>query len=67
MWVDASEQKAYCKALLPAGAGASCGQASMEPRVVAMRFRDGPDKIEHVVYGGEMKEESILTWMTAGA
>lgn len=66
-WVDAKDQKAYCQALFAAdeGAHSSCGQASMEPKLVAMRFRDGPDKLERGVYSGSsMKEDDIISWLT---
>jgi hypothetical protein len=36
----------------------------MEPKLVVMRFRDGPDKVEHGVYGGEMKQDGIISWLT---
>jgi curved DNA-binding protein CbpA len=66
VWIDAKDQKGYCQALLSTDEAAhkSCGQASMEPRVVAMRFRDGPDKIEHGMFSGAMHEDAILSWLT---
>ena len=66
VWVDSKDQKAYCQALLSAdeSARSSCGQASMEPTLVVMRFRDGPDRLEHGVYSGTMNEENIISWLT---
>lgn len=65
VWIDANDQRAYCQALFHADevARASCGQPSMEPKVIAMRFRDGPDKMEHGVYSGSLNENDVLSWI----
>jgi len=65
-WIDAASQGAFCRALLYDNRddAASCGRATMEPRIAVMRFRNGPDSMEYGGYEGAMSAKEILSWVS---
>lgn len=62
VWLDAKTQKAYCRSLLFDEGGSDCGRPNMEPKVIAMRFRGGPDSMEYRVYDGALSSGALLDW-----
>lgn len=64
VWVDATTQRPFCRALLfddPESA-AACGGQHSEPMVAAMRFYHGPDAMEYRVHTGSVSPDAILVW-----
>ena len=62
VWLDANTQKPYCRSLLFDEGGSDCGRPNMEPKVIAMRFRGGPDSLEYRVYDGALSSGALLDW-----